>query len=105
MLFWREQSDFGGGTDKSKSKGRVGDPPLGRWSCKCLTAVNVDLNLDARAETIDDRNEAVEGEAAQVGVADAGEVGGGNAGLRVGGADGELFPVQHFDDFGCEDGL
>jgi len=47
----------------------------------------------------------VPGEAGQIGVADAGEVGRGNARLGVCGAYGQLLAVQHFDDFGSQDGL
>jgi hypothetical protein len=52
-------------------------------------AAEFDADFDARAEAVDDGDEAVEGEAVEVGVADAGEVCGGDAGAGAGGADGE----------------
>jgi hypothetical protein len=56
-----------------------------------FVGVETHLNVDARAEAVDDGEEAVKGETAEVGVADAGEVGGGDAGTGVGGAYGQLF--------------
>ena len=45
-----------------------------------------------------DRHQPVDGEAAEVGPADAGEVGGGNAGHLMGRADSHLPIIEHADD-------
>src|ERR1035438_7551451 len=62
-------------------------------------------NFNARSEAVDDGKQPVQGEAAQVGIADAGEVGGGDSCLSVGCADAETLTVQHFDNLRGEDGL
>lgn len=50
-------------------------------------AVNADFDFNARAEAVEDGHEAVDGEARKVGVAYAGEVGSGDSGAAMGGAD------------------
>lgn len=71
----------------------------------CRGAVQPDFNLDAGAEAIDDGHEAIYGEAAEVGIADAGEVGSGNAGASVCGANRQALPVERPDDLSGEDRL
>jgi hypothetical protein len=71
----------------------------------CLGSVQPYLDFNAGAEAVDDRHEAIHGEAAEVGVADAREVGGGNAGAGVRGANRQVFPVERLDDFSREDRL
>src|ERR1039457_2815105 len=59
-----------------------------------------DFHLDPRAEPVDDRHEAVNGEPPEVCVADAREVGPRDAGAGMRGAHGQAFPVDRLDDFG-----
>src|SRR4029077_5871002 len=68
-------------------------------------AVQPDLNLDSGAEAVDDGYEAIYREAAEVRIADGGEVGGGDAGAGVRGANRQVFPVERLDDFSREDRL
>src|ERR1700691_422133 len=76
-----------------------------RFAGDCLGGVQEDLNLDAGTEPIDDRHESIYGEAAEVRVADAGEVGGRSAGAGVGCANRQAFTAEHLDDFSRENRL
>jgi hypothetical protein len=67
--------------------------------------VNPDLYLHARAETVDDRHKTIDRESVKIRVANPREVGRCNACAAVRGADGQLFPIEHLDDFGGQDGL
>ncbi len=67
--------------------------------------MDTDFYLYMRSEPIEDREEAVEGEAAKVGIADAREIGRGDAGQRMGGTDGQFPPIQHLGDFSGEGSL
>ena len=51
-------------------------------------------------EPVDDRHKAIDRETVQVCVADAREVGRGDAGTAMGGTDGQAFTVERLDDFG-----
>jgi len=64
-----------------------------------------DSYLDARPEPVDDRHKAIDRETVQGCVADAREVGRGDAGTAMRGADSQAFTVERLDDFGCQDGL
>jgi len=64
-----------------------------------------DANINSRAEAVDDGEQAVEGEAAQVGIADAGEVGGSDSCLSMGCSDAEALTVEHLDNLRGEDSL
>jgi len=68
-------------------------------------APHPDLNLDARAQAVDDRHEAIDREPPEVRIADAREVGRRNASTRLRGANSQLFPIERLDDFGREQGL
>jgi hypothetical protein len=52
-----------------------------------------------------DRDQPIDGEPPQVGIADARKVGGRDACSIMRGAHGEVFPVEDLDDFGGQDGL
>src|SRR5208282_5258127 len=56
---------------------------------KCCDAADADLDIDAGAEAVDDGDQAVGGETAEVGVANARKVGSSDAGAGVGSADGQ----------------
>ena len=71
-----------------------GSPPLRpRLFRECFCAMYPDLHLDARAEPVEDRHEAIQGEPREICVADAREVGRRNAGSAVRRAHGQAFPV------------
>jgi hypothetical protein len=59
-------------------------------------------DIDSGSECVQDGNETIGGEPGEVGISDAGEIGGGKAGAGLGGAEGEFLTVEGFDDFGCE---
>jgi hypothetical protein len=63
------------------------------------------LHLDARAEQVEDRREAIDGEPPEVRMADAREAGRRNTGSTVRSAHGRAFPVERLNDFGGQDGL
>ena len=67
--------------------------------------MNPDLNLDARAQPVDDRHESIDSESVEVRIANAREVGRRNGGSSVGSAHGQVLPVERLDDFGCQTGL
>src|SRR5208282_5185618 len=71
----------------------------------CFSATHAHLYLDARAEPVDDRHEAINGEPSEVRVADAREVGRRNACAPVRPPHGQVFPIERLNDFGGQDGL
>ena len=64
---------------------------------------HLDLNLHARGEPIDGRDQTVDGEAPEIGVADTREVGGRNPGGAMSPAHAQAFPVERLDDLGGQD--
>ena len=54
-------------------------------------------DLEPRAQPVDDRHEAIDGEPRKIRIANAREVRGGNSGAIVGRAKGQMFPVKRFD--------
>jgi hypothetical protein len=59
-----------------------------------------DSYLDAGAKTVQNRHQPVSGKPCEVGAPNAGEVGRGESGSGMGGADGQFFPVECLDDPG-----
>ena len=66
---------------------------------------NLQFHFDARAESVDDRKQAIKREAIKVCIADTGEICGRYAGTLLRGAHGQLFLVQRLDDFGGQQGI
>src|ERR1700733_2037400 len=71
----------------------------------CCYEAHTDLHFHACPEQVKDRHKAVDSEAAEIRVADAGEIGRGNSGEPVRAAHAQTFPVHRLHDFGCEDRL
>lgn len=68
-------------------------------------AADTDLYFYSGAEPVEDRQETVEGEALQVGIADPREVRSGDAGTFVRGAYGQPLAVQDLDNLRRQQGL
>ncbi len=64
-----------------------------------------DLDIDPLAKSVDDRNQAVNRKSAEIGVANSGEIGGGDACPGLCGTNGEAFKVKDLENLSCEDGL
>ncbi len=62
-----------------------------------------DRHFHLLAQPSQHRHESVDGEATEIGAADAAEVGGGKTGQLLGAADGQLLLVQGLDDAGGQD--
>ena len=77
----------------------------GSTTSGCFNAMHADFHFDARAEAVEDRHQAINGEATEIGVADAREVRRCNARSGVSRAHGQLVSVQRLDDFGGQDAL
>jgi len=63
------------------------------------------FHLDARSQPVDDRHEAIDGEAPEVGVAYARKVSRRRARAAMRPTHAQAFPVERLDDFGGQDGL
>ena len=63
--------------------------------------MDVDGNLNFLAETVEDRHQAVDGEAAEAGTADAGKICGGIAGDLLRLAHAQVFFLDHIDNSGA----
>src|SRR4051794_739111 len=77
---------------------------MSRISCGSF-APDAHLHLDSRSEPVENRHKAVYSESVEVGIADAGEVGGSDPGPRIRLTHGQALAVEGLDDFGGEDGL
>src|SRR5580700_11284628 len=71
----------------------------------CCYEAHTNLHFHACPEQVKDRHKAVDGEAAEIRVADAGEIGRGNSGEPVRAAHAQTFPVHRLHDLGREDRL
>src|ERR1700689_4200462 len=66
---------------------RLGNSGISGGGLACwMNGTNFDAHFYTRTETVESREQPVEGEAGQIGVADAGEIGGCYAGSSMGGA-------------------
>lgn len=72
---------------------------------RALDRTHPDFHLDARPQAVEHRDEPVSREASEVGMANAREIGRGNAGTSLRDARRQAFPVQGFDNLGGEDRL
>jgi hypothetical protein len=70
-----------------------------------FSAPHPDFHIDARPETVDDCDEAINREPPQIRIANPREVGRRNARLAMRGAHSQVFPIKRLDDFGGQDGL
>lgn len=66
-------------------------------------STDADLDFDARAKAVEDRHQAIHGEAREVRIANSGEVRRGDSGTFVGCADREAVAVEDLDNFSGED--
>jgi hypothetical protein len=64
-----------------------------------------DFHFDVRPEPVENRHQAIDGEAAEIGAADTREVGGRNSGAGMSRADAQAFPIERLDDSGGKDRL
>ena len=68
-------------------------------------APDFQFHIDARSEPVDDRHEAIHGEAPEVRITNAREVGRRRARAAMRAAHAQAFPVERLDDFGGQDRL
>src|SRR5258706_7020215 len=71
----------------------------------CFTAPHSDPHFHTRPEPVDDRHQAIDCEASEVGIANAREVGRRNPGAAVCCAHAQTVPVERLNDFSGQDGL
>jgi len=64
-----------------------------------------DSHFHARPEPVEDRHQAIDGEAAEIRIADTREVGCRDPGAPMSRAHAQAFPIERLDDFGSEDCL
>ena len=70
-----------------------------------ISASHLDLDFHARAEPVEDRHKAIDGEPPEVRVTNAREIGRRNARATVCRAHRQVFPIKRLNDFGGQDGL